>query len=60
MLGSEWSTQGIETILEDDQQRVTCRSSHLTSFAVLLNIRVHVDLVVSPSLIKWVLTSLTI
>ena len=33
-----WSSDGIETVFDEGTQTVTCLSSHLTSFAVLVDV----------------------
>ena len=44
---SQWSSKGVETVVTGDGRGVHCKSDHLTSFAILLNIRGNIDTVVS-------------
>ena len=33
-----WSSEGIQTVFDEETGTVTCLSSHLTSFAVLVDV----------------------
>ena len=49
LLCSMWSSEGVETEVLNGSVR--CKSQHLTSFAVLLNIRGDINVVVSQTLL---------